>query len=63
MAIHKKEEFSPKEQDLALFAKALSHPARIVIMKILANKNECVCGELVEALPLHSQRYHNISKN
>ncbi|MBL0133677.1 MAG: winged helix-turn-helix transcriptional regulator [Chitinophagaceae bacterium] len=52
MAIHKKEEFSPKEQDLALFAKALSHPARIAIMKILANKNECVCGELVEALPL-----------
>lgn len=47
MAIHKKEEFSPKEQDLALFAKALSHPARIAIMKILANKNECVCGELV----------------
>lgn len=52
MAIHKKEAFSPKEQDLALFAKALSHPARIAIMKILANKNECVCGELVEVLPL-----------
>lgn len=52
MAIHKKEEFSPKEQDLAVFAKALSHPARIAIMKLLANKNECVCGELVDALPL-----------
>lgn len=52
MAIHKKEEFSQKEQDLAQFAKALSHPARIAIMKILANRNECICGELVEALPL-----------
>lgn len=52
MAFHKKEEFNQKEQDLALFAKALSHPARIAIMKILATRNECVCGELVDALPL-----------
>ena len=52
MAIHKKEEFSQKEQDLAAFAKALSHPARIAILKMLAQKNECICGELVEVLPL-----------
>ena len=31
MAIHKKEEFTQKEQDLAAFAKAISHPARIAI--------------------------------
>jgi ArsR family transcriptional regulator, arsenate/arsenite/antimonite-responsive transcriptional repressor len=52
MAFHKKEEFSQKEQDLATFAKALSHPARIAILKVLAQKNECICGELVEVLPL-----------
>lgn len=52
MAIHKKEEFSQKEQDLAAFAKALSHPARIAILKILAQKNECICGEIVDVLPL-----------
>ena len=52
MAIHKKEEFSQKEQDLAAFAKALSHPARIAILKMLAQKNECICGEIVEVLPL-----------
>ena len=52
MAIHKKEEFSQKEQDLAAFAKALSHPARIAILKVLAQKNECICGELVDVLPL-----------
>lgn len=52
MAIHKKEEFSQKEQELALFAKALSHPARIAILKVLAQKNECICGELVDVLPL-----------
>ncbi len=52
MAIHKKEEFSQKEQDLAAFAKALSHPARIAILKVLAQHNECICGEIVEILPL-----------
>ncbi|HLF45753.1 MAG TPA: metalloregulator ArsR/SmtB family transcription factor [Chitinophagaceae bacterium] len=52
MAIHKKDEFSQKEQDLAAFAKALSHPARIAILKVLAQKNECICGQLVELLPL-----------
>jgi len=52
MAIHKKDEFSQKEQDLAVFAKALSHPARIAILKVLAQKNGCICGELVDMLPL-----------
>ena len=52
MAFHKKEEFTQKEQDLAAFAKAMSHPARIAILKILAQRNECVCGEIVEVLPL-----------
>ncbi|HRH47413.1 MAG TPA: metalloregulator ArsR/SmtB family transcription factor [Panacibacter sp.] len=52
MAIHKKEEFTQKEQDLANFAKAISHPARIAILKVLAQKNECICGEIVEILPL-----------
>jgi DNA-binding transcriptional ArsR family regulator len=52
MAIHKKEEFTQKEQDLAHFAKAMAHPARIAILKVLAQRNECICGEIVELLPL-----------
>ncbi len=52
MAIHKKEEFTQKEQDLAEFAKALAHPARIAILKVLAQHNECICGQIVEVLPL-----------
>lgn len=52
MAFHKKEEFSVKEQSLAAFAKAISHPARIAILNVLAKKNECICGEIVEILPL-----------
>ena len=52
MAFNKKEEFSQKEQSLAGFAKAISHPARIAILNVLAKKNECICGEIVEVLPL-----------
>ncbi len=52
MAIHKKEEFGKKEQDLANFAKAIAHPARIAILKVLAQKEECICGEIVNVLPL-----------
>ena len=52
MAEHKTEEFTKKEQDLAAFAKAIAHPARIAILKILAQRNECVCGEIVEIIPL-----------
>jgi len=52
MAFNKKEEFGKKEQELADLAKALSHPARIAILKVLAQKNECICGEIVEVLPL-----------
>lgn len=52
MIVHKKEAFTHKEQDLAAFAKALSHPARIAILKVLAKHNECICGEIVDVLPL-----------
>jgi DNA-binding transcriptional ArsR family regulator len=52
MAFHKKEEFGKKEQELAEIAKALGHPARIAILKVLAQKDQCICGEIVEVLPL-----------
>ena len=52
MAFHKKEEFGKREQELADFAKALSHPARIAILKVLAKQTECICGEIVDVLPL-----------
>jgi ArsR family transcriptional regulator len=52
MASAKTEAFTEREQDLAAFAKALAHPARIAILKILAEQNECVCGKIVDVLPL-----------
>lgn len=37
---------------LALFAKALGHPARVTIMRMLLRQETCIVGEIVEVLPL-----------
>jgi ArsR family transcriptional regulator, arsenate/arsenite/antimonite-responsive transcriptional repressor len=50
--LNKKEVFEENLVSLAAFAKALSHPARVAILKILADRQQCICGELVESLPL-----------
>ncbi|MBX2891374.1 MAG: winged helix-turn-helix transcriptional regulator [Saprospiraceae bacterium] len=52
MATTKKEAFGRDEQELAALAKALAHPARIAILKELARRQTCICGEIVEVLPL-----------
>ena len=52
MALNKKDLFEDDEVYLAEMAKAISHPARIKILKILAERNTCICGEIVEILPL-----------
>ena len=52
MSINKKNLFEEDEILLADMAKAIAHPARIKILKILAEKNTCICGEIVEILPL-----------
>lgn len=52
MAINKKTEFQDSIQRFASFAKLLSHPARIAILEVLASRQTCVCGEIVEVLPL-----------
>jgi len=52
MAHSKADAFSTKASALARFAKALSHPARIAILETLAKRNSCICGEIVEVLPL-----------
>jgi DNA-binding transcriptional ArsR family regulator len=52
MGLAKKDAFTTEEQELATLAKALAHPARIAILKELARRQTCVCGEIVEVLPL-----------
>ena len=40
------------DEELAALAKALGHPARVKILRILVRKNACICGDIVEELPL-----------
>lgn len=52
MGLSKKEEFSVKQNKLAEYAKALAHPARVAIVEYLATSNACMCGDIVDVLPL-----------
>lgn len=52
MAYSKAEQFEAIDLLLARYAKALSHPARIAILRLLAERKACICGDIVEELPL-----------
>lgn len=52
MGLTKTKEFTKEENQLAVFAKALAHPARIAILNHLIQTRECICGDLVDVLPL-----------
>lgn len=51
MAASNSADFSPSDVRLAEATKALAHPARIAILRVLATRS-CVCGEIVDELPL-----------
>jgi DNA-binding transcriptional ArsR family regulator len=40
------------DEELATLAKALGHSARVKILRILVRENACICGDIVEELPL-----------
>jgi len=44
--------FTVEQTQLAKLAKALGHPARVAILQHIVSQNECVCGDIVKALPL-----------
>ncbi len=48
----KKENFEPDLQKLAVFARALSHPARLAILKYLAETRSCISGDISDSIPL-----------
>jgi len=52
MGATKSIEFSAKENKLARYARALGHPARVAILKLLASRQTCICGDIVDELPL-----------
>lgn len=52
MGTTKTEEFTIKDNKIAKYAKALAHPARIAILQLLIKKQSCICGDIVDELPL-----------
>lgn len=52
MGATKTEHFTDKQNQIATIAKALGHPARVAIIEYLMQVNECICGDIVNELPL-----------
>lgn len=52
MGATKTEEFTVKQNKIAKYAKALGHPARVAIIELLVKKQSCICGDIVDELPL-----------
>jgi ArsR family transcriptional regulator len=40
------------DQELAVLTKAVGHPARVAILRLLVRREACVCGDIVDELPL-----------
>jgi DNA-binding transcriptional ArsR family regulator len=52
MTFSKTEIFDENSREIARIAKALSHPARIAILKYLARLNVCISGDITSEIPL-----------
>ena len=52
MGITKTEGFTEKQKSIAQLAKALGHPARVAIIEYLLKADDCICGDIVNELPL-----------
>lgn len=52
MGLTKTDKFTAEQNELAAFAKALGHPARVAIIEYLSTQASCVCGSIVDAIPL-----------
>ncbi|MBK7958561.1 MAG: winged helix-turn-helix transcriptional regulator [Bacteroidetes bacterium] len=52
MGASKTEHFTEKQNTIATIAKAMGHPARIAILDYILKMDTCICGDIVNALPL-----------
>ena len=52
MGVTKSEIFTEEQNEIAMLAKVLGHPARIAILQNLIHRNTCVCGDLVADIGL-----------
>ena len=52
MGRSKSTSFGVRENRIADLAKALGHPARVAILEFLSKQDSCMCGDIVDRLPL-----------
>jgi len=52
MGITKANHFTEKQNQIAVIAKALGHPARVAIIEHLLKVNACICNDIVDESPL-----------
>jgi len=52
MGLAKSEIFTDEQNEIAKYAKALAHPARVAILQHLFKINTCICGDLVSEIGL-----------
>lgn len=52
MGLSKSDFFSEEQNELAAMLKALGHPARVAIMQFLVKQSSCICGDIVDVIPL-----------
>ncbi len=45
-------EGSAADEELSVLAKAVGHPARVQILRLLVRREACICGDIVDELPL-----------
>lgn len=52
MGTTKSEKFSKSQNEISAIAKAIGHPARVAIIEYLMKVDACICGDIVDELPL-----------
>jgi len=52
MGATRTDHYSENQNEIAKIAKALGHPARVAIVDYLVKTNACICGDIVNELPL-----------
>ena len=52
MGATKTDFYTDSQNELAILTKALGHPARIAIIEYLLKVDTCICGDIVNELPL-----------
>lgn len=52
MGTTKTEHYTEQQNQIAMMAKAIGHPARVAIIEYLLSVKTCICGDIVNELPL-----------